>query len=77
MKISLTLNGEARVADLPPMMRLLDALREHLTAVELHAELDLRPRLEALGPEADGDDRAVVDEEILLGLHIADLCWRC
>ncbi len=30
MKISLTLNGEARSADLPPMMRLLDALREHL-----------------------------------------------
>jgi carbon-monoxide dehydrogenase small subunit len=30
VKISLTLNGEHRSFDLPPMMRLLDALREHL-----------------------------------------------
>lgn len=28
MKITMTLNGEARSVDLPPMMRLLDALRE-------------------------------------------------
>ena len=30
MKISLTLNGEERSFDAPPMIRLLDALREHL-----------------------------------------------
>lgn len=30
MKVSFRLNGTPRSADLPPMMRLLDALREHL-----------------------------------------------
>ena len=60
------------LADVVPFFE-IDGLRQHVFAIELHSEFDLGPRLEPFGPEADGDDRAIVDEQILLGLHIADL----